>query len=209
LAHRLSAEKLAGSPRGITTEAELIGLRRGRDGLKASFQRIRDDYHRQLETITRTPIARTAEAWVNLMRSLPEKYEYERLEPARDLDGRKVRGSVRIRTNATALAAARTRILDARRELMAMQHCSLPQIRALIEKFEREYALFDLSILEAEEVSETRAADLLPDHRNPPSVHAGELFHDLGCASVFVKPAPASTQIARLAGRISKLEASK
>ena len=128
LAAKLSAERLAGSPRAISTEAELIQLRRKRDEFKYLFRLKQDDLQRQIEEFTRPVISETAENWLDLARRLPEKYQFER-EYIENHNG--VAVAARISTNADALQAAKNAILESRRRLMEMRHCTLAEIRGI------------------------------------------------------------------------------
>lgn len=159
LAAKLAAERLAGSPRAIATEADLILLRRKRDAIKYNFQRIRNDFQQRIENTTQQIISETGEKWLKLARDLPEKYEYSRNG---EIDPRGNIGHVRISTNAEALGEAKTLILQARRELLQMRHLSLSEIEQHIHKFERQYELLDLSVLTVEEVTPEEALERQP-----------------------------------------------
>jgi hypothetical protein len=201
LAARLSAEQLAQSPKAISTEADLIQLRRKRDAIKHRFTLVRDDLHRRLETITRPLIEKHADRWLELARSLPDRYHCRQQQIIDQ------RGNVRcyqVEHNNAALIAAKDKILAARKGIIGMLHCSISDIEKEVQAFERQYELIDFDTLEVTEVTSAAEAKKFAPEAEGGDMDRGTQMPD---GKIHVHPKPADPQIKNLANRISKLEA--
>ncbi len=162
LASRWNNARAAGSPTVFELEAELIKLRRQRDSIKYQHQIKRDSLHQKIEVFSRPVITDAAEELLDSMKKLSGLYSFERVEPARDIMGRRVRETVLVRHNGEALDKCRARIMELRKNLMEMMHCSLADIEDFIAAAKKEIAHFPLNTLEILEISETQAADMRP-----------------------------------------------
>jgi len=203
LAAQLTAERAAGSPRALSTEADLIALRRQRDGIRHLHQLRRDELLRAIEEITRPIISEQAERMLDLARRLPEKYQFSK---SSELDARGNARGVRIQTNAEALAAARDTILDARQKLLDMRHCTLAAIEEFIRAFDRIYELLDFSVLQIEEMTPDQARDRAPKAHGTENNQTGIIVGPDPKDHIVLTNTTDSVRLDNLAKKVSKLE---
>jgi hypothetical protein len=204
-AHQLGAARLAGSPTALSIEADLILLRRKRDGIKHVFQLRRDALHHEIETYSREPIREFSEFAIDSLHGLSQLYSAERVEGMRDLvSGRKIRESVSIRHNARALDACRDRILELRKAAEGMLHRPLAEINNFIRDAKAEIERFPVTTMEICEVSEDKARDMLHPANEPSDIRESVYQFGLGMPNVITHKD--TGKLGQLADRITKLE---
>lgn len=203
-AAKYNDEKVVESPKAITTGAELLTLRRRRDDVKFVYQHKLNQLRLKQEGLTRSLITKTAEKWMQYAKNLPNRS----IAQSQSVIDR--RGNVRhyaVKHNWKVLNEAEQKILESRKELMQMQHCSIPEINDFITKAENEFNAMDLTVLELEEVKTTERVKQLTEKRQPDNFAVGTLMPD---GSTYIHP-PKGTlpRLQNLSDRLEKLEAGK
>jgi hypothetical protein len=159
-ARELAPLQLAGSPLALEAEVALHKARLEREGGKATFQRTRNLLQNRVEAFTRKEITDAHLAFLDRARDVGKYYRFVWQDSVTNIfDDRK---RVKVRHNIAALDAAKNRIFAGIKEIQAMRHKPLTEVRAKIAELEMEFAGFRFSTMEVEEVSESVARDMKP-----------------------------------------------
>jgi hypothetical protein len=186
LARELAPLQLAGSPRALEVEVALKKARMERDGVRWTFQRIRQELENRAESYTRVLINDFHLDSLERARELSKFYRFARVDTYRNPFTESKR--VTIRHNSAALDAGKELIFAGIKEIAGMHLQPLAKVKARIAELEAEFSALRFTTMETEEVPESVAADMKP-----------------------TSPAVAAYQenFANLSGRISALERGK
>ncbi len=168
LARELMPLHFAASPLRFECEARLRGARMRRDGIRATFQRKKNELQDRIASLSREEITDFHADSLDRARHLSQSYQFRRLRSETNLWDDKT--TVIVESNIDALEVARARILAGIKELREMELRPLADVRKKIQELAIEFAGFRFGEMKREEVSPRVADDMRP---RSPSIAAG------------------------------------
>ncbi len=160
-AHDCLVAREAQSPTLVFKEGKLKQTRWQRDGVMNTFKRIRNRLIDQVTATSQEDAGQFHADTLEKIRNIASLYRFEKTEFVYNRPGDKAI-RVTVKHNAAALKQFQDFMFSAIQKIASMRLGYLSDLRAQIEDYERQFALYKTSTMEAIEVSPERAAEMAP-----------------------------------------------